>query len=36
MTDLELDWFYNGGAGMFFPEKWKILLGYYLLKNEII
>jgi len=23
MTDLELDWFYNGGAGMFFPEQWK-------------
>lgn len=26
MTDLELDWFYNGGAGMFFPEEWKRLI----------
>jgi len=22
MTDTELDWFYNGGAGMFFPDEW--------------
>jgi proline iminopeptidase len=22
MTDAELDWFYNGGAGMFFPDEW--------------
>ena len=21
MTDAELDWFYNGGAGMFFPDE---------------
>ena len=26
MTDLELDWFYNGGAGMFFPDEWRKLI----------
>ncbi len=23
MTQRELDWFYGGGAGQFFPERWK-------------
>lgn len=23
MTQAELDWFYGGGAGQFFPEQWK-------------
>ncbi|GFE64511.1 prolyl aminopeptidase [Litoreibacter roseus] len=23
MTQTELDWFYGGGAGRFFPERWK-------------
>ncbi|PTX57774.1 proline iminopeptidase [Litoreibacter ponti] len=23
MTQAELDWFYGGGAGQFFPERWK-------------
>lgn len=23
MTRSELDWFYNGGAGMFFPDEWR-------------
>lgn len=24
MTQAELDWFYGGGAGLFFPEQWSI------------
>lgn len=27
MTDAELDWFYNGGAGMFFPGEWARVTG---------
>ena len=26
MTKKELDWFYGGGAGMFFPEHWNIFI----------
>lgn len=27
MTQSELDWFYNGGAGRFFPEEWQNFVG---------
>ncbi|MEH6359295.1 MAG: prolyl aminopeptidase [Amylibacter sp.] len=27
MTQAELDWFYGGGAGQFFPEEWEKLTG---------
>ena len=26
MTKEELDWFYRGGAGMFFPEHWNVFI----------
>lgn len=27
MTQAELDWFYDGGAGRFFPEEWEKFVG---------
>lgn len=27
MTQTELDWFYDGGAGRFFPEEWQKFVG---------
>ena len=27
MTQSELDWFYGGGAGQFFPEEWEKFAG---------
>jgi len=34
MTDLELDWFYNGGAGMFFPKQWKKLIDLLMPEDQ--